>query len=410
MLRFRLAVKGATLLTSRGNWLEPNVLLPTPLADPKERKRMEAFRRKRGSSLHLVLFLIIILLKLSSCNECYDDICLENSTPPLKFEDIVPKNYDKLVPPTKDGEPTEVQIKISVLNINYVDEEKQAFGVDIFFHQVWNDPRLRIPPTHNTTRLVLNSKWRNNLWTPDTYFKKLVDGKVNDIIIPYSYMVVDSESTLFFASRISLKLDCEMDLASYPHDVQECEILIMSREFSYVSGQIHLSRRLGYFLINKYIPCVLIICMSFITFWIPAEAYPARVTLSVTSLLTIVTQQYQSAMPSVSYVVALNIWMLSCIGFVFCSLLEYAFVIAVMNNKGTDLWPFRKLKKLLHPSKTPNDHEAGKSPAHTPTESSKMSHQTIDRISRVIFPACFLLFCICYFVYFCRKNEHFVKK
>ncbi|PRD22761.1 UNVERIFIED_CONTAM: Gamma-aminobutyric acid receptor subunit theta [Trichonephila clavipes] len=94
-----------------------------------------------------------------------------------------------------------VQIKISVLNINFVDEEKQSFGVDIFFHQVWKDPRLRIPPTHNVSRLVLDSKWRTNLWTPDTYFKKLVDGKVNDIIIPYSYMVVDSESYLFFASR-----------------------------------------------------------------------------------------------------------------------------------------------------------------------------------------------------------------
>lgn len=118
----------------------------------------------------------------------------------------------------------------------------------------------------------------------------------------------------------------------------------ISGEFSYVTGRIHLARRLGYFLINKYIPCILIICMSFVTFWIPSEAYPARVTLSVTSLLTIVTQQYQSSMPSVSYVVALNIWMLSCIGFVFCSLLEYAFVIAVMNNKGTKMWPFRKLK------------------------------------------------------------------
>ncbi|GFX96426.1 glycine receptor subunit alpha-1 [Trichonephila clavipes] len=250
--------------------------------------------------------------------------------------------------------------------------------------------------------------------------------------------------TTISRQRISLKLDCEMDLASYPHDVQQCEILIMSLqhttdnvilqwkefeitknillaqyyvsgnfstngtkkydigEFSFVSGKIHLSRRLGYFLINKYIPCVLIICMSFITFWIPAEAYPARVTLSVTSLLTIVTQQYQSAMPSVSYVVALNIWMLSCIGFVFCSLLEYAFVIAVMNNKGTDLWPFKKLKKLFHPSKTPNDHEAGKSPNHTSPESSKMSHQSIDKISRFIFPLCFFLFCISYFIYFCR--------
>ncbi|XP_035223015.1 glycine receptor subunit alpha-1-like [Stegodyphus dumicola] len=258
-------------------------------------------------------------------------------------------------------------------------------------------------------------------------------------------MVVDSKSDLFFASRVSLKLDCEMDLTSYPHDVQQCEILIMSLqhttdnvvlvwkefqitenillaqyyvsgntskngtkkynigEFSYVSGKINLARRLGYFLINKYIPCVLIICMSFVTFWIPAEAYPARVTLSVTSLLTIVTQQYQSAMPSVSYVVALNIWMLSCIGFVFCSLLEYAFVIAVMNNNGTDLWPFRKFKKLFHPSKgSCNDSEAGKSPTRS-AESSKISHQAIDKASRLIFPLFFLIFCICYFVYFCRR-------
>ncbi|CAL1292873.1 unnamed protein product [Larinioides sclopetarius] len=257
-------------------------------------------------------------------------------------------------------------------------------------------------------------------------------------------MVMDNESTLLFASRISLKLDCEMDLAFYPHDVQQCEILIMSLQytadnvilkwkefeitnnillaqyyvsgnyssdgikkydvgkFSYVSGRIQLSRRMGYFLINKYIPCVLIICMSFITFWIPAEAYPARVTLSVTSLLTIVTQQYQNAMPSVSYVVALNIWMLSCIGFVFCSLLEYAFVVSVMDNKGTDLWPTRKLKKLLHLPETTNDDETGKSPVHTPLKSPKMSPQAIDKISRIVFPVSFLLFCTCYFIHFCR--------
>ncbi|PRD23502.1 UNVERIFIED_CONTAM: hypothetical protein NCL1_46167 [Trichonephila clavipes] len=59
-------------------------------------------------------------------------------------------------------------------------------------------------------------------------------------------------------------------------------------------------------------------------------------------------------------------------------------------------------KKLFHPSKTPNDHEAGKSPNHTSPESSKMSHQSIDKISRFIFPLCFFLFCISYFIYFCR--------
>ncbi|XP_015903589.1 glycine receptor subunit alpha-1 [Parasteatoda tepidariorum] len=388
-----------------------------------------------------LLFIAIIFFNCAYSKECRDGFCQSNNTAPLKFEDIVPNNYDKLVPPTTNGEPATVYIRIAVLNINFVDEAKQAFGVDIFFHQIWNDPRIKIPVSHNTSRLVLDSKWRHHLWTPDTYFKNFVDGKVNDIIIPYSYMILDKNSDLFFAARVSLKLDCEMNLASYPHDVQQCEISVMSLthttknvvlkwkefqitqnillaqyyvsgnsslggtkrysigEFSFVAGRIHLARRLGYFLINKYIPCVLIICMSFVTFWIPAEAYPARVTLSVTSLLTIVTQQYQSAMPSVSYVVALNIWMLSCIGFVFCSLLEYAFVIAVMNNKGAEIWPFRK--NLFPSSKAPRDQESDK--AHSTTEVTKLSHQTIDKLSRLIFPLFFAIFCICYFVYFCRR-------
>ncbi|GFX96417.1 putative pao retrotransposon peptidase superfamily [Trichonephila clavipes] len=33
------------------------------------------------------------------------DRCITESSSPLKFEDIVPKNYDKLVPPSPDGDP-----------------------------------------------------------------------------------------------------------------------------------------------------------------------------------------------------------------------------------------------------------------------------------------------------------------
>lgn len=69
-----------------------------------------------------------------------------------------------------------------------------------------------------------------------------------------------------------------------------------------------------------------------LTFWIPPDAVPARVTLGVTSLLTIVTKQYQASLPNVSYIVALNIWLSACIAFVFVSLLEYATVIALLTS------------------------------------------------------------------------------
>lgn len=104
--------------------------------------------------------------------------------------------------------------------------------------------------------------------------------------------------------------------------------------------------------------------MSWISFWIKPEAIPARVTLGVTSLLTlgdfdsyvtsdipcqlaigisriaeiiiyvsllcIATQSTQSqrSLPPVSYVKAIDVWMSSCTVFVFMSLMEFA----VVNN------------------------------------------------------------------------------
>lgn len=400
----------------------------------------------------ILCVLLLFGINLASPEECQH--C--NASMPLQFSDIVPKDYDKSKPPlTADGGPTVVRIKVSVLNIQFVDEEMQTFGADLFIHQYWKDNRVKIPEGFTASRIVVDAAWRKKLWTPDTYFKNLLDGKVNDIIIPYSYAKLDNNSELFFANRVTLKLICPMNLATYPHDVQECEISIMSLqhatstvvlewndfevtktillaqyhvtdrtradctknypdigEFSCLRGRIKLSRRLGYFLINKYIPCILIVCMSFVTFSIPAEAYPARVTLSVTSLLTIVTQQYQKSTPSVSYVVALNIWMLSCIGFVFLSLLEYAFVVAVMNQKGSQMWLVRMINRFCPcapKSSTPADGEScqnpdpsklalngGKPPARV------LSHLAIDKASRIVFPLLFFIFCISYTVTFAR--------
>jgi hypothetical protein len=68
-------------------------------------------------------------------------------------------------------------------------------------------------------------------------------------------------------------------------------------------------RRLGYFLFHTYVPTCLIVIMSWISFWIKPEAVPARVTLGVTSLLTLSTQHAnsQKSLPPVSYIKVSNI-------------------------------------------------------------------------------------------------------
>ncbi|GFY46511.1 glycine receptor subunit alphaZ1 [Trichonephila inaurata madagascariensis] len=112
---------------------------------------------------------------------------------------------------------------------------------------------------------------------------------------------------------------------------------MISGNFTCLAVVFNLKRRLGYHLFHTYVPTTLIVVMSWISFWIRPEAIPARVTLGVTSLLTLATQntQSQSSLPPVSYVKAIDVWMSSCTVFVFMSLMEFAVVNHYMGYTGS---------------------------------------------------------------------------
>ncbi|XP_035221589.1 glycine receptor subunit alphaZ1-like [Stegodyphus dumicola] len=176
-----------------------------------------------------------------------------------------------------------------------------------------------------------------------------------------------------------------------------CDTHMYGEIFSCINASFVLNRRSGYFIINIYIPTVLIVSMSMLTFWIPPEAVPARITLGVTSLLTIITKQYQSNMPNVSYVVALNIWLSCCIAFVFCSLLEYALVITLVKRKQMEVKP------VIHHQ---TNKEVGCGGSERKSQISawignhcqifKDSPHLIDMGSKFLFPIAFIIFCIAY--------------
>lgn len=130
--------------------------------------------------------------------------------------------------------------------------------------------------------------------------------------------------------------------------------------------------------------------MSFVTFWIPATAYPARVTLGVTSLLTIVTQQYHNTKFSVSYVIALNVWMLSCIAFVFFSLLEYALVISFLDKQRA----VKEDNAVAVKQEINNRRPFG--------AIVQISHAKLDKFCRVVFPCLFVLNCFVYWLVYAK--------
>ena len=67
--------------------------------------------------------------------------------------------------------------------------------------------------------------------------------------------------------------------------------------------RLHLERPIGYFIWEVYMPASFIVLMSFTSFWLDRSATPARVSLGVTTVLTMTTllSSSDNNLPPTSY-------------------------------------------------------------------------------------------------------------
>jgi len=80
---------------------------------------------------------------------------------------------------------------------------------------------------------------------------------------------------------------------------------------------------MGYYMIQIYIPSSLIVIISWVSFWLNRGASPARVGLGVTTVLTMTTlmASTNAALPKVSYIKSIDVYLGACFFLVFTSLL-----------------------------------------------------------------------------------------
>ena len=107
----------------------------------------------------------------------------------------------------------------------------------------------------------------------------------------------------------------------------QCNISV-SGTFPGLVATFRVERIFGYFLLQTYLPTILIVIISWVSFFISMDNISARISLSVTTVLTMATQLSGSkaTIPEVLYTKAIDVWMVTCMLFVFISLIEYAFV------------------------------------------------------------------------------------
>lgn len=295
---------------------------------------------------------------------------------------------------------------------------------------------------------ILDVDWLHSIWRPDCFFKNAKKVTFHEMSIPNHYLWLYHDKTLLYMSKLTLVLSCAMKFESYPHDTQICSMMIeslshtvqdlvfiwnmtdplvvnteielpqldISKNYTtdctieYSTGNFtclaivfNLRRRLGYHLFHTYIPSALIVVMSWISFWIKPEAIPARVTLGVTSLLTLATQntQSQQSLPPVSYVKAIDVWMSSCSVFVFLSLMEFAIVNNYMGPVATKAMKGYSDENLnIEDFKGKIHRESMIEPQYVVSCNGHPTAIYIDTFSRYFFPFSFFILNIAYWTTF----------
>jgi len=298
----------------------------------------------------------------------------------LKIIDSLLKNYDRRATPTNTlGKPTEVRCEVFIRSFGSISEKAMDYQVDLYLLQHWFDPRLN----HSDIKQVLDlndPKLVQAIWKPEVYFPNAKEAEFQYVTVPNLLLSIKPLGQILYMLRLKLTFSCMMDLNKYPMDDQVCTMEVASfskttRElvlnwldagkavklspevkmpqfvveevvaelcdeaavlgnYSCLAAKFHLHRNFGFHLVQSYIPTILFVIVSWVSFWMDVEHVPGRVALGVTTLLTISSKSagLSSESPQVSYVKAIDIWMGSCTAFVFSALIEFTVVNSLWRN------------------------------------------------------------------------------
>uniref|UniRef100_UPI00398EA4D3 glycine receptor subunit alphaZ1 n=1 Tax=Pristiophorus japonicus TaxID=55135 RepID=UPI00398EA4D3 len=430
------------------------------------------------AALRLYLWETIVFFSLAASKEVQ---AARSATKPPSPSDFLDKlmgrtsGYDARIRPNFKGHPVNVTCNIFINSFGSIAETTMDYRLNIFLRQQWNDPRLAYSEFPDDS-LDLDPSMLDSIWKPDLFFANEKGAHFHEVTTDNKLLRIFKNGNVLYSIRLTLTLACPMDLKNFPMDVQTCIMQLESfgytmndlvfewdaaaavqladgltlpqfllkeekdlryctkhyntGKFTCIEARFHLERQMGYYLIQMYIPSLLIVILSWVSFWINMDAAPARVGLGITTVLTMTTQSSGSraSLPKVSYVKAIDIWMAVCLLFVFSALLEYA-AVNFVSRQHKELLRFRRRRRMHKEDEVVegrfsftaygmgpaclqakdgvaikgnnNTSKSSSPPAKSSDEMRKLfihRAKKIDTVSRVAFPLVFLIFNIFYWV------------
>ncbi|KXJ15718.1 gamma-aminobutyric acid receptor alpha-like [Exaiptasia diaphana] len=409
-------------------------------------KSLEDRKTRKIWQLFTLLLFCCFLLENVTTEECSPETrrAMEEAQNLSDFINSVIQKYHRNVRPNAGGKKVMVEVEFKVISFGEIKEAEMEYSMDIFFRQWWYDRRF----AHNfSTPFTMAADPTEMFWTPDTYFWNVKQANYHRVTRENMRVMINPDGKIYFSARITLTLQCDMDLRLYPMDTQHCplriesyahttadvdyrwkgEIEIVSKQmaqfdllgistetkdstnskgsFARLVARFRFRRRLDFYVSSIYVPEVILVVLSWTTFFITPTAVPARTALSITTILTtiLLSSSVNANMPKVSYMKAIDHFMLISFGFIFAALIEY---ILVLNTPMSFRETFPSIKRMFSKPKelqSPKmdalmDMEQVRTPKRKAITKPKV--HWIDQTSKYLFPVAYGLFFSIYWIHY----------
>ncbi|XP_023666026.2 gamma-aminobutyric acid receptor subunit rho-2-like isoform X1 [Paramormyrops kingsleyae] len=283
-------------------------------------------------------------------------------------------DHDFTMRPAFAGPAVPVGVDVQVESLDSISEVDMDFTMTLYLRHYWKDDRLAFPSTTNKS-MTFDSRLVKKIWVPDVFFVHSKRSFIHDTTTDNIMLRVFPDGHVLYSVRVTVTAACNMDFSRFPLDSQTCTLELESYAYTdedlmlyWKSGDDSLStddrislsqfliqkfhttsrlafysstgwynrlyisftlrRHIFFFLLQTYFPATLMVMLSWVSFWIDRLAVPARVSLGITTVLTMSTiiTGVNASMPKVSYIKAVDIYLWVSFVFVFLSVLEYAAV------------------------------------------------------------------------------------
>ncbi|XP_023346187.1 gamma-aminobutyric acid receptor alpha-like [Eurytemora carolleeae] len=322
-----------------------------------------------------VLYIISALYRVgSSTAESNKDLAkLANQTAynVSKLLDNLLKDYDNNLRPDFGGPSTLIDVNMQVRSMGPISEMDMSYIMDCYFRQSWVDKRLAF--TGYKDALALSIEMLRKIWKPDTFMYNGKKSYLHTITTPNRFVRLFPNGRVLYSQRLTIRATCIMNLEGFPMDKQKCPLRIGS--FGYTADDVtykwttgrgvniasdmklsqfdlistptgtettlrnqgihstlivsfHLQRHMGDFVIQVYGPCILLVVISWVSFWLNREATSDRISLGITTVLTMtfLGLEARKDLPKVPYPTALDYFVFISFTYIFSTVVQFGIV------------------------------------------------------------------------------------